>query len=154
MRQLRSGVVVASASSKQLELDMEGLGRASSRRTLVRSNSPLVRLPTARYKLGQKEITVLGDGWPVNFDGDVEDIPPGLIQITRAAMFAGAIQAAGIKTNYVKNRRMISLDTKVDRLILRRFNQMRRAHTPGTTIHDPERWADGLRQVAGFLQGS
>lgn len=151
MRQLHSGVVVASASSKQLELDMEGLGRAASRRTLVESGSPLVRLPTARYTLGRAEITVLGDGWPVNFDGDVEDIPAGLIQITRAAMFAGAIQAAGIKTNYAKNRGIIALDAKVDRLILRRFNQLHRERQP-TTIHDPDRWADGLRRVAGYLQ--
>jgi hypothetical protein len=32
---------------------------------------------------------VLGDGWPVNFDGDVEDIAPQKIQLTRTPMFEG-----------------------------------------------------------------
>ena len=94
LRKLPGGAVVASASSKQVEFDMAGLRKAASSRRLVKSDNPLVRLPTARYKLGRAEITVLGDGWPVNFDGDVEDIPARHIQLTRAVMFAGALDGS------------------------------------------------------------
>jgi S-adenosylhomocysteine hydrolase len=151
LRLLPSGAVVASASSKQVELDMEGLGQASRSRTLVPAASPLVRLPTARYQLGRAQLTVLGDGWPVNFDGDVEDIPAGLIQITRALMFAGAIQAAGIKTNCAKNRGMTPLDNKVDQQILRRFQALSRG-AADWSAHDPTRWPEVVREVAGALR--
>jgi S-adenosylhomocysteine hydrolase len=150
LRLLPSGAVVASASSKQVEIDMEGLARASRSRAPVAASSPLVRLPTVRYQLGRAQLTVLGDGWPVNFDGDVEDIPAGLIQLTRAVMFAGALQAAGIKTNYTKNRGMMPLDSKVDRQILRRFRAL--DQHPSWQAHDPGRWPEVVREVATALR--
>jgi hypothetical protein len=109
---LKSGALVASASSKQVELDMKGLRREASRRQVLGAKNPLVRLPTVRYRLGNRSITVLGDGWPVNFDGDVEDIAPAEIQITRALMFAGALQAAGIRRGGQTG--VIPLDNKND----------------------------------------
>ena len=150
LRKLPSGAVVASASSKQVEFDMAGLRKAASSRKLVKSDNPLVRLPTARYKLGRRQITVLGDGWPVNFDGDVEDIPARHIQITRAVMFAGALQAAGLKTNHVKNRGLKPLDRTLDQRILKRFKKLQRI--PGASeIHDPGRWMEVIRGVAGKM---
>ena len=146
LRKLPGGAVVASASSKQVEFDMAGLRKAASSRRLVTSDNPLVRLPTARYKLGRAEITVLGDGWPVNFDGDVEDIPARHIQLTRAVMFAGALQAAGLKTNHAKNRGLIPLANKMDQRILKRFKKFQ--GRGAAEIHDPGRWMDVIRGVA------
>lgn len=151
LRLLPSGAIVASASSKQVELDMEGLAGASRSRTLVAPASPLVRLPTARYQLGRAQLTVLGDGWPVNFDGDVEDIPANLIQITRALMFAGAIQASGIKAQYTRNQGLTPLDPKVDKQILRRFTSLSRGRADWAA-HDPTRWTEVVREVATALR--
>jgi S-adenosylhomocysteine hydrolase len=152
LRRLRSGTVVVSASSKRLEIEMERLEAWSSWRKPILANSPLVRLPTARYRLGNREITVLGDGWPVNFDGDVEDIDPEEIQLTRAAMFAGALQAASIHINHAKNKGIVPLDPSVDDWILRRFRELRRtAHRPG--IRDPDRWMDVIRDVHKSMSG-
>lgn len=47
-----------------------------------------------------KIIRVLNAGFPINFDGSVDPIAPSSIQLTRALMLAGAIQAATVKTQY------------------------------------------------------
>ena len=154
LRKLPGGATVASASSKQVELDMAGLRKAASWRKLVKVDNPLVRLPTARYKLGRAEITVLGDGWPVNFDGDVEDIPARHIQLTRAVMFAGALQAAGVKTNHLKNRRLMPLDRQLDRQILRRFKSLQKRQGAAAEIHDPARWMEVIQGVASLVSQS
>ena len=155
LRRLPANAVVASASSKQVEFDMQGLVRAASARRVLPSGEALVRLPTAQYQLGRKRITVLGDGWPVNFDGDVEDIPARQIQLTRAVMFAGAIQAAGTKACYVKNRRLIPLAAQTDRQILDRFKLLQRQPVGPRKmeVHDPARWQEVIRSVAGSMAG-
>jgi hypothetical protein len=43
-----------------------------------------------------RRIVLLAKGFPVNFDGDVEDIEPERIQLTRGLMLIGALQAAGM----------------------------------------------------------
>ena len=147
LRLLPTGAVIASASSKQVEFDMNNLRKKASARKLMTSDNPLVRLPTARYTLGSKKITVLGDGWPVNFDGDVEDIPARHIQLTRAVMFAGALQAAGLKTNHAKNRGLMPLDRTTDRWILKQFKSVyKQRGLP--EVHDPARWMEVIRGVA------
>jgi adenosylhomocysteinase len=150
LRLLKDGAVIASASSKQVEFDMEGLGAAASRRTLIAAHSPLVKLPTARYRLGGAEITVLGDGWPINFDGDVEDIPAEDIQLTRAAMFLGAMQAAALRHDKRGNRRLIPLDPVSDKQLVARHRELRRGK-PSGAIGDPDRWRDVLVDLGGRL---
>lgn|GEM_PF-6354364 len=110
---MRSGVVVASTSSKDIETDRTRLIAEASSREIVKCDNPLVRLPTIKYRLRGKTIYNLGDGWPLNFDGDVEDIPAPHIQITRALMFEAAILAASINTNDSGNRRIIPFDEAV-----------------------------------------
>ncbi len=151
LRRLPTNAVIASASSKQVEFDMKNLRQKASTRKLVKSDNPLVRLPTARYTLGRKKITVLGDGWPVNFDGDVEDIPARHIQLTRAVMFAGALQAAGLKTNHAKNRGLMPLDRTMDRWILKQFKAVHRQRGL-PEVHDPARWMEVIRGVASQVQ--
>jgi adenosylhomocysteinase len=141
LRLLKSGALVASASSKQIELDMKALRREASRREVLGAKNPLVRLPTARYRLGGRSITVLGDGWPVNFDGDVEDIPPVEIQITRALMLAGALQAMKLRPGSAAG--VIPLDRKLDWWLVRQHHALLRASRgQARLIGDPDRWAD------------
>jgi adenosylhomocysteinase len=145
LRKLKDGAVVVSASSRQVEIEMAQLRRAASSRRVM-PGSTLVGLPTVRYRLGGRGLTVLGDGWPINFDGDVDSVPPEEIQITRAAMFAAALQAAGLKAHQLAGRRVIPLDPGRDRWILTRFNELRRDQ-PAPPISDPDDWRAALAEV-------
>jgi S-adenosylhomocysteine hydrolase len=145
LRLLKDGAVVISAGSKQLEFDMEGLLAHAKRRELARGN-PLVRLPDAEYLLDGRRLTFLGDGWPVNFDGDAEDIPPHEIQLTRTLMFLGAVQAARLNA-YRAAPGVQPFDKGMDRWLLGRFAELRK-RAPKQPIGDPDRWADVIRDVA------
>ena len=93
-------------------------------------------------------IRLLNGGWPINFDGDVEDMPADEIQLTRALMFAGALQAASIRS--VTRPTVVKFDPEVDRLILDRFKRLRRGR-PLLPIGDPEAWKDVVVDVAERL---
>jgi adenosylhomocysteinase len=149
-RVMRDGVIVASASSSDIELGKEELVAHASQRERLRRTNPLVHLPTVAYTLGRKRVTLLGDGWPVNFDGDVEDIPAAQIQITRALMFAGALQAAGINANDQGMRRIIAFDPRVDQRLLTRCRQIEK-QTHALPIGDPGLWRDDVRRLARLL---
>jgi len=154
LKRLPNGAVFASASSKRLEIDMEALEKAASSSHEIASDTPLVTLPTRAYKLGGKEITALGDGWPINFDGDVEDIPPEEIQLTRAVMLAGAIQAGSVKTNQVANKGVIPLDEKLDDSVLEGWRALMKGRKTKSPIGDPSGWADILRSSAALIRGA
>jgi adenosylhomocysteinase len=152
LRLLKDGAMVASASSKQLEIDMKSLGARSTARTDVRVAGSRARLPTRRYTLGRRRITVLGDGWPINFDGDVDSAPPEEIQITRAAMFAGAIQAAGIDNRAKSTHDIVALDEAIDRGLVKRFNALRRGKK-APPVSDPDQWREQLARLAKLVAG-
>jgi S-adenosylhomocysteine hydrolase len=142
-RLLKDGAMFASASSKRVEADMTGLARVA-RRSAITSDNPLVTLPSASYQLGRRTITVLGDGWPVNFDGGVQSVPPHLIALTDAALLAGIIQVcSGRQTPGLK-----PLDPKVDARILARHRERVKKSRERLAIYDPGGWQDDLRAFA------
>jgi hypothetical protein len=47
--------------------------------------------------LNGKILTFLNSGFPINFDGRVNSVPPKYMQATRICMVAGAVQAATAK---------------------------------------------------------
>ncbi len=149
LQALKSGSIVVSASSKQLEVDMKGLQK-KAKRTLLPCDDPLVKLPTAKYQLGTKHLTVLGDGWPINFDGDVEDIPAEEIQLTRCAMFLGALQAASLKAHYSGSKRLIPLDEEQDERLYARFMSERKG-AEQREIGDPARYLEDVRALAAQI---
>ncbi len=85
-------------SSKLVEIDVDALVAMSKEKggkleVLDAKSQP----PTLRYTGADgRKITLLAKGFPVNFDGSVEDIEPERIQLTRALMLIGALQAAGM----------------------------------------------------------
>jgi hypothetical protein len=46
--------------------------------------------------LNGKTLTFLNSGFPINFDGRVNSVPPKYMQATRICMVAGAVQAAAM----------------------------------------------------------
>ena len=144
LKLLKDGAVVASASSKQIEIDMQGLAKKADERKRVEGQSPALRLPDVNYQLDGKQLTVVGDGWPVNFDGDVAGLPADEIQITLTALFAGALQAADGETVWKKG--VIPLDPKTDAWLLDTFKDLRQGITP-TPISNPDDWANLLREL-------
>ena len=111
-------------------------------------------LPTASYKLGKQTLTMLGDGWPINFDGGVEDLPPEEIQLTRCVMFAGALQAASLKPHRLKNKGIIPLDAEEDATLLERYTKLMEelSDEPERPIGNPDDWADVVREIAENVQ--
>ncbi len=146
MRALKDGAAIASASSKRGELDMEGLEGAASAREEVPSNEPLVTLPTAKYRLKGRNLFVIGDGYPVNFDGGVQSVPPEKIQLTDAAMLAALFQASRVGNS---QRGLIDLDAATDARLLARHRALRSQRTgPAPVVYDPARWRDVIAVIA------
>lgn len=143
MKLLKDGAAVASASSKRIELDMDGLTKQAKSRTELPSNEPLVTLPTATYRLGGRKLHVIGDGFPVNFDGGVQSVPPEKIQLTDAAMLAALFQASRVGNT---QRGLIDLDLETDeRLLARHKAEITKGSAP---VYDPTKWRDSVLAVA------
>lgn len=146
MKLLKDGAAIASASSKRGELDMDGLERAASAREDVPSGEPLVTLPTAKYRLKGRTLYVIGDGYPVNFDGGVQSVPPEKIQLTDAAMLAALLQASRVGNS---QRGLIDLDPATDaRLLARHHAGQRRRTGARPEVYDPARWREVVAAIA------
>ncbi len=93
---MADGCMLVSTSSKLVEIDMDLLdGKATHggqlARTIIDDDS---HPPTCSYRLDDgRTITVLADGFPVNFDGAVNCVDPADIQLTHAGMLLAGIQA-------------------------------------------------------------
>lgn len=148
LKLLKDGAAWASASSKQLEGDSQGLKAAATSSTVLDPGAPLVHLPNVEYVLDGKQLLSIGDGWPINFDGDVEDISPEEIQITRCAMFLGGLQAASLNTHDADKDRIIPLDEEADEKLYQAYREFQKKHPPSQKISDPRQWADVLRELA------
>ena len=93
---LKPGCVLASASSRNIEIDL-----SPTRDPLVQVKTLVVegegggRFATTVWRLADKDIVLLHQGFPMNFDGRVETGTNASIAPTRALMLAGAAQALG-----------------------------------------------------------
>lgn len=85
---LKSGAIVSSTSSAEVEFDMNGLRNAGV------CPYPRARGETAEYLLDGKSLVVLKDGRPLNFTGSLQSVRAEYIQLTMALMLLGAWQAA------------------------------------------------------------
>ncbi|MBL8953146.1 MAG: NAD-binding protein [Myxococcaceae bacterium] len=148
LKLLRDGAAFVSASSKQVEADMVGLKAKAKAMKTLDPGAPLVHLPNVEYTLGGKTLLALGDGWPINFDGDVEDISAEEIQVTRCAMFLGALQASRMNRHDATKDRFIPLDPAADEALYAAYRAFQKKHPPSREIGDPAKWADVLRAVA------
>ncbi|MFO0722808.1 MAG: hypothetical protein U1E65_03415 [Myxococcota bacterium] len=147
---LKDGAVIASASSRRREFDMEGLSKASSKQETLPEPFPHALLPDRAYTLKNRRIVVLGDGWPINHDGDAEGVPPRRFQITDAALLAGVLQAAGLETGI---KGPIKLSTEVDDEILAAYRDLEDKNLLGPTeSFDPRKFMDLASAVAGQYQ--
>jgi S-adenosylhomocysteine hydrolase len=94
-----SGTIIGSCSSKLVEIDMAELTESAKNKggkiEVVDDESfP----PTVRYTLPSgKQLTVLAQGYPLNFTGAVNTTDPDKIQMTRALLLLGMIQATKSK---------------------------------------------------------
>ena len=101
-RQIPNGSILVSASSAdvefrgwQLRADAECLGRPESWGKTGHGpdrNHPCFSLYRARNRLGR--FYLVNGGFPVNFSGGVDPIPPEKIQLTRSLLYLGAVQAS------------------------------------------------------------
>ncbi len=96
LEQLKDGAILGSSSSKLVEIDVDELAKLAKKgriEVVDRASFP----PTVRYHLKDgRSIDLLASGFPMNFDGSVEDVAAERIQLTMGLMLAGALQAAGV----------------------------------------------------------
>ncbi len=126
------GCLFASTSSKLVEIDMLELDdRATAdngrlRRVEVDDLHP----PSARYELaGGKRVTVLADGFPINFDGEVNCVEPEDIQLTHGGMLISGIQATWPLAKHLKGGLARGLIPLADRLrdeLVRYWDEVKR----------------------------
>jgi hypothetical protein len=98
-KNLNDGAILASASSGDIEF--RGLSNWDSDQMpvlpgiLENTDFDIVHgdICLSRPEVGQ--VRVLNGGFPVNFNGDFDPIPSERIQLTRALMLAGVLQASG-----------------------------------------------------------
>jgi S-adenosylhomocysteine hydrolase len=108
------GAILASGSSGAIEFGTEEL--LSSVEDLAARD---VHEALTVDLLG-REVVVLNGGFPVDFDGTLEPVPARLIQLTRALMVGGALQAMSSACPGVK-----PLNRDFSRWVERRFLEMR-----------------------------
>lgn len=144
---LKDGAVIASASSRRREIDMDGLAKASSQQETLPEPFPHALLPDRVYTLKNRRITVLGDGWPINHDGDAEGIPPRRFQVTDAVLLAGVFQASTLESG---TKGPLPLDPKMDSEILGSYQRLEKEDkVGGLESFDPRRYLDIASSIAG-----
>ncbi len=105
---LREGTVLASASSGDVEF--QNISDWESRQFGLLSEA--VAIPSfdnvhgmiSCHKPDGGDVYVVNGGFPVNFNGSIDPIDPGRIQLTRALMLAGVLQARGFAGEYGEQR--------------------------------------------------
>lgn len=94
---IKSGTIIGSCSSKLVEIDM-GHVSASAENGGIKEVDSESFPPSVEYTLKDgRKITVLAQGYPLNFDGSVNTTDPDLIQVTRALLLLGLLQASRSK---------------------------------------------------------
>ncbi|MBX7101756.1 MAG: NAD-binding protein [Myxococcaceae bacterium] len=153
LKLLHDGAVFLSASSKQVEFAMDALDEAASRATTLDPHAPIVRLPNVEYTVDGKTLVALGDGWPINFDGDVNSVPVEEIQITRALMFECIVQAAGLSNHARDAKGLIPFEASRDEKLMKRWAAYLKEHPDTVPVEDPRDWADVLRRTVATIEG-
>lgn len=116
---IKSGAVIGSCSSKLVEIDM-GHVSDSAAKGGVREVDAESFPPSVEYTLKDgRKITVLAQGYPLNFDGAVNTTDPDLIQVTRALLLLGLLQASRSKVPEIHR-----LDIEGQLNILRYFAEL------------------------------
>jgi S-adenosylhomocysteine hydrolase len=108
-RLIQDEAILASSSSSNIEfLGLDVLSRHDASGLRLAHRDYLVRVQNGRA-------WVLNAGFPVDFDGSPDPIPPRLIQFTRALMLSGIYQAMG--SNPTK-KGLVKLDTRLQDLVI------------------------------------
>jgi S-adenosylhomocysteine hydrolase len=96
LKLVRAGCALASASSRNIEIDLSPLSDpAVQKKTLVVEGAGGGRFQTMVWRLKDKDVLLLHNGFPMNFDGRIETGTAASIAPTRALMLRGACQALG-----------------------------------------------------------
>ena len=132
---LPDGAIIGSGSSKLVEIDVEYLAKNAKKTEVVDAES---HPPSVRYTLKDgRRITLLGKGFPMNFDGDIEDIEAEKIQLTRGLMLIGALQATGSWVAGVN-----ALDAEMQLVLLAAFEDAGGTKKGGPTVKKAQRLAE------------
>jgi hypothetical protein len=101
---IRPGAVLVSASSSDIEFESWKLRqRGTALGRLVGAQAPPEEAASGvehpcfslyRVQWDDRHFYLANGGFPINFDGSIDPIEPGAIQLTRGLLYAGAVQAS------------------------------------------------------------
>ena len=114
-----SGTLFINMSSSDLEFGLWRF-RGYKEHMRIRLNAPLIerRLHEFYYiKKGNKEFYIANGGFPIDFTGSIDPIIPSKIQITRALVFAAAIQ-----TLTEKEAGLINLNKEIQKELIKNYS--------------------------------
>jgi S-adenosylhomocysteine hydrolase len=136
---LKDGVIVASCSSAEVEIDNAYLGANGSSHVLPRRGGYESNHESHEIHLGGRRLVLLNRGFPMNFDGAVNSVRPEDIQLTQGLMFIAAVQSVKAAGNG-----LIPLDGPTQERVVADFNAVRTAAPPtaAQTPADPVRWPE------------
>lgn len=125
--------VLASCSSEDTEFRTLLLHVSDRLTTRGEFDTAVVRLPKGTLQ-------ILRGGFPANFTGTINSGPRDLIQVTRALLLAGVVQAAGLARSHGPLSRGVMLDPALQAFVGCEFLSGRRARlvTGGIAATDPE----------------
>jgi S-adenosylhomocysteine hydrolase len=119
LHKLQGNRILASCSSEDIEF-------RSVLRRIRDSSAALNPLSAREVCLPNGSLTILRGGFPANFTGTPNSGPPDLIQVTRALLLAGVVQAAAASRSSVEMPRRIMLDPSAQALVSHEFLTARR----------------------------
>jgi adenosylhomocysteinase len=86
MREMKSGVLLISAGSRNTEFDLEGLQRVADKKEIIHPEIPEIII----YTLGNQEIVVLRDGTALNFQ--IDSVPTEVTDLLLSEILACMIR--------------------------------------------------------------
>jgi S-adenosylhomocysteine hydrolase len=124
---LKSNSVLANMGSSDLEFAAWELREGNHVRSVYDLNGRELRLSgreapwRKHYMLNHQRghLYLMKGGFPVDFDGEPDPIPPTAIQLTRALLLAGALQAAR-----ETRKGLVDLDADVQRQIMEEYARL------------------------------
>ncbi len=107
LKQCKKGAILASASSSDTEFPAVNLRKKT------------IRTYDCHQTISVDDIILLNSGFPINFDGSKDSVPPEKIQLTRSLLLVGIYQALESK-----NKGLIELNREMQGKIVQRYEEI------------------------------
>lgn len=114
---IMDGAIVAQGASKRNDFDMTGFESAAQKKTAIARDDDVPQ-PSYTYDFGGKQLHFVGDGWTINHDGSLHGSPFEDVQLETALLFESVVEAAGDRTTWTGDLKVVGADVQDEYLAL------------------------------------